>query len=150
VKSNYFLIIILCVSTLISCDHTEVEGVFIDHTLYENLTISKRIELKKLIRETLHKDETALAELNKFWCGGGAGCYDLGFIMTQILYRLGEDEFIKMVTKLNRDELLGLEGLIETGLEYRDNNKDGIMDNKKMETEFPRLYKILSNKCSND
>ncbi len=109
-KSKLLLTIFLCISTLISCDHAEVDGVFIDHTLYENLTIPKQIELKKLIRKTLHKDETSLTQLNEFWCGGGAGCYDLGFILTQIIYRLGEDEFIKMVVKLDREKLLGLEG----------------------------------------
>jgi hypothetical protein len=149
-QSKFLVIIFICISTLISCDHAEVDGVFIDHTLYENLTIPKQIELKKLIRETLKKDETALTQLNKFWCGGGAGCYDLGFIVTQIIYRLGEDEFIKMAAKLDREKLLGLEGLIAAGLEYGDNNKDGKMDNKKIETEFPKLYKMLSDKYINE
>ncbi len=143
-KPKFFLTILLFVTTLISCDHAEVDGVFIDHTLYENLTSSKQTELKKLIRLTLNKDEKALTRLNKFWCGGAAGCYDLGFVVTQIIYRLGEDEFINMVVKLDRERISGLEGLIAAGLEYGDNNKDGKMDNKQIETEFPRLHKVLS------
>ena len=146
VKLKFLLSLLLSISILVSCDHAEVDGVFIDHTLYENLTIPKQIELKRLIRQTLNKDETALAKLNKFWCGGGAGCYELGFIVTQIIYRIGEDEFIKMVVKLDRKEYLGLEGLIAAGLEYGDNNKDEKMDNKKIETEFPKLNKILLDK----
>lgn len=136
----------MCISTLSSCDHAEVHGIFIDHTLYENLSISKQVELKKLIRETLEKDPKALASLNNFWCGGAAGCYDLGFVMTQIIYQIGENEFIKMVQNLEKEKIIGLEGLIAAGLEYGDNNKDRKMDNKKIETEFPRLYKILSEK----
>ena len=141
-----FLILSLSVLTLTSCDHTDVDGIFVDHTIYENLSIPKRLELKKLIRQTLKKNENALTTLNKFWCGGGAGCYDLGFIVTQIIYRIGEDEFLKIVMKLDREKLLGLEGLIAVGLEYGDNNKDGKIDNKKIETEFPKLYKVLSDK----
>lgn len=152
IKKYKFLFLTICLSvlTLTSCDHTEVHGIFVDHTLYENLTFSKRIELKKLIRRTLKKDEKALTSLNNFWCGEAAGCYDFGFIMTQIIYRIGEDEFIKLVVKLKREELLELEGLITVGLEYGDNNKDGKMDNKRIETEFPTLYKALSDKYNNE
>jgi hypothetical protein len=149
IKIRFLLSISLFVFTLISCDHTKVDGIVIDHTLYENLTFSSQIELKKLIRQALNKDENALIKLNSFWCGGAAGCYDLGFVITQIIYRLGEDEFIKMVAKLNCNNLLGFDGLIEVGLLYGDNNKDGKIDNKSIESVFPKLNKILSDKCKN-
>ena len=123
-----------------------MDGIFIAHTLYENLSISEQTDLKKLIRRTLVKDEKALTKLNNFWCGGAAGCYDLGFVMTQIIYKIGENEFIKIVQKLKKEDIRGLEGLIVVGLEYGDNNKDGKMDNMKFEFEFPTLYKILSDK----
>ena len=136
----------LSILTLSSCDNAEVDGIFVDHSLYENLTISDQIDLKKQIRRTLEKDEKALTKLNNFWCGGAAGCYDLGFILTQIIYKIGEDEFIKMVLKLKKEEIVGLESLIRVGLEYGDNNKDGKIDDKKLQTEFPKLYKILTDK----
>lgn len=132
--------------TLTSCRQNEVDGIFIDHTLYENQSLKKNQELRQLIRQTLNKDEKALAKLNDFWCGGGAGCYDLGFIVTQIIYRLGEKDFIGMVAKLDNDEITGLEGLIMAGLEYGDNDKDGKMDNKKIDTEFPALLKQIETK----
>lgn len=140
------VIILSFVTTLISCDNAEVDGVVIEHTLYENLSFSKQTELKKLVRLTLNKDENALNKLNNFWCGGAAGCYDLGFVITQVIFRLGEDEFMKMVVKLDREQVSELEGLIAAGLEYGDNNKDGKMDNKKLENEFPKLHKVLSEK----
>ncbi len=132
--------------TLVSCKQNEVEGILIDHTLYENQTYSKNKELRQLINQTLKKDEKALAKLNDFWCGGGAGCYDLGFIVTQIVYRQGENDFISMVEKLEYKEILGLEGLISAGLEYGDNDKDGKMDKKRIENEFPELFKLLKSK----
>ena len=70
----------------------------------------------------------------------------MGFILTQIIYKIGEDEFIKMVLKLKKEEIVGLESLIRVGLEYGDNNKDGKMDDKKIQTEFPKLYKLLTDK----
>ncbi|RZK07599.1 MAG: hypothetical protein EOO46_14530 [Flavobacterium sp.] len=109
----------------------------------ETQSLEKNRELRQLIRQTLNKDEKALAKLNDFWCGGGAGCYDLGFIVTQIIYRLGDKDFTEMVAKLDENELTGLEGLIMAGLEYGDNDKDGKMDNKKIDTEFPELLKQI-------
>ena len=123
-----------------------MDGIFIGHTLYENLSISEQIDLKKLIRGTLVKDEKALIKLNNFWCGGAAGCYDLGFVITQIIYKIGQNEFIDIVNKLKKEDIMNLAGLIEAGLEYGDNNKDGKMDNMKIEIEFPRIHKILSSK----
>jgi hypothetical protein len=51
-----------------------------------------------------------------------------------------------MVDNLDRKELYGIEDYIKAGLEYGDNNKDGKMDNKIAEKEFPTLMKKLSEK----
>jgi hypothetical protein len=139
-------IILLVGLTLTSCRQNEVDGILIDHTLYENQNLSDNRELRLLIHQTLNKDEKALAKLNKFWCGGGAGCYDLGFIITQIIYRIGEKEFASMVKKLNKKETNSIEGLIMAGLEYGDNDKDGKMDDKRIENEFPELQQLLKSK----
>src|SRR5690606_7644983 len=136
--------------TLTSCRQNEVDGIFIDHTLYESQSLEKNRKLRQLIRQTLNKDEKALAKLNDFWCGGGAGCYDLGFIVTQIIYKLGEKDFMTIVAKLDSNEINGLEGLIMAGLEYGDNDKDGKMDNKKIKTEFPELLKQIETKRENE
>ncbi len=105
--------------------------------------MKKNRELRPIIQQTLNKDEKALAKLNDFWCGGGTGCYDLGFIVTQIIYRIGEKDFIEMTSKLDNKQVIELEGLIMAGLEYGNNDKDGKMDNKSIETEFPELYNLL-------
>lgn len=135
---------------MVSCKQNEVEGILIDQTLYVNQTLSKNKELRQLIKHTLNKDEKALAKLNDFWCGGGVGCYDLGFIITQIIYRQGEQEFMTMADKLNYKEIRGLESLIMAGLEYGDNDKDGKMDNKRFENEFPKLFELLKSKRQNE
>ena len=143
---KFFLCLFAFSLTIGSCNQSVVDGIVIDHTLYENLSFEKSKELRQLIKRTLNHDEKALSELNKFQCGGAAGCYDLGFVMTQIIYRMGENDFIRMVQKLGKDEVVGLEGLIAAGLEYGDNDKDGKMDNKKSDMEFPKLFKVLTDK----
>lgn len=132
--------------TLASCSLNEVDGIRIDQTLYENQSFVKQQELRQLIRQTLNRDEKALAKLSDFWCGGGAGCYDLGFVITQIIYRVGEKDFIAMASTLDSKQSAVLESLITAGLEYGDQNKDGKVDNRRIETEFPALSELLKSK----
>ncbi len=115
-------------------------------TLLENQSFAENKKLDTIIRKTLKGDYNSLRRLNHFPCGDGAGCYDKGFIITQIIYKIGENNFNKMVDNLDRKELYGIEDYIKTGLEYGDNNKDGKMDNKIAEKEFPILMKKLSGK----
>ena len=145
-QKTIIIFLFICTTGLIltSCKQNEVDGILIDYTLYVHQSIAENRELRQLIRQTLNKDEKALAKLIKVWCGGGAGCYDLGFIITQIIYQLGEKDFMTMVDKLDRKQIDGLDGLIDAGLEYGDNDKDGEMDNKRIETEFPELLELLN------
>lgn len=132
--------------TLASCSLNEVDGIWIGETLYDNQSFAKQQELRQLIRQTLNRDEKALAKLSDFWCGGGAGCYDLGFVITQIIYRIGEKDFIAMASTLASKQSAVIESLITAGLEYGDQNNDGKVDNRRIETEFPALSELLNSK----
>jgi hypothetical protein len=140
------LILISLLLFLISCKKENIEGVEIGKTLLENQNFAENKKLDTIIRTTLKGDFNSLRRLNHFPCGDGAGCYDKGFIITQIIYKIGENNFNKMVDNLDRKELYGIEDYIQAGLEYGDNNKDGKMDNKIAEKEFPILMKKLSEK----
>lgn len=127
-----------------SCKQNEVNGIIIGHTLSENQSLSENRELIQLIKDALNHNEQAIPKLTNFPCGGGAGCYDLGFVLTQIIYQIGEDEFNEMVLLLDTNDINELRGLVMVGLGYGDNNTDGESDNKKIEKEFPTLNKILT------
>jgi hypothetical protein len=133
----YFLLIF----TLLSCKEKVVDGIEIGQDLYIGQTIEENKKLSKLITQTLNKDLNALSELTGFCCGGGAGCYDLGFVFTQIVYRIGETDFIKMAEKLTEKQKGSLKGFLDVGFEY------GNYENKKSEIEFPILTKILIGKA---
>ena len=115
----------------------------IGQTFIENQTYNENKRLDTIIQKTLKGDFNSLRRLNHFPCGEGAGCYDKGYIITQIIYTLGEDNFSKMVNKLDQKELYGMEGYIDVGLEYGDNNFDGKIDDLIFKNEFPKLYKTL-------
>lgn len=136
--------VIVVLFTLISCNPKEVDGIIIGNNIEYKDNFGNKIS--DLIKLTLQKDQNSLRRLKNYGCQGGASCYDLGYVITQIIYKLGETEFISIIDNLDEKELFGIEGLIEVGLEYGDNNYDGKMDNKKFENEFPTLKKVLSNK----
>lgn len=141
-----FLIITIILLNILSCKKKEIEGIIIGNTLLENQTVEENKKLDTIILKTLNGDYNSLRRLNHFQCGDGAGCYDIGYIITQVIYKLGEAKFIKMVEKLDDRELYEIEDYIKVGLEYGDNDYDGEIDNKKIEIEFPRLFKVLKAK----
>ncbi|MBJ6367501.1 hypothetical protein [Snuella sedimenti] len=130
----YFLLLF----TIWSCKQNQIEGIEIGHTLYTNQSLKQNKELTDLIARIIKKDSKALEELTEFWCGGGAGCYDLGIITSEIVYKIGEDNFIKMTSKLNTKQKNNLEGLLNAGLEY------GYEPDRNLNVEFPNLYKFLN------
>ncbi|HBX63276.1 MAG TPA: hypothetical protein DEG63_09400 [Flavobacteriaceae bacterium] len=76
----------------------------------------------------------------------GESAYDLGYVLTQIIYMIGEDEFLKTINNLTNDEKAILISFINIGLEYGDNDYDNIQDNKRIEDEFPLIQQSLIKK----
>ncbi|MEG0984729.1 hypothetical protein, partial [Algoriella sp.] len=76
----------------------------------------------------------------------GESAYDLGYVLTQIIYMIGEDEFLKTINNFTNDEKEILISFINVGLEYGDNDYDNIQDNRKIENEFPIIQQTLINK----
>jgi hypothetical protein len=103
-------------------------------------------KLTNLIKKSLKKDKTAFIELTEFNCGGGAGCYYLGSVIVQIIYRIGEQNAVEIFKDLDSDKACLLECRIGAGLEYGDNDYDDKMDNKLIEKEFPKLHKLFTEK----
>ena len=124
--------------TLLSCKEKVVDGIEIGQDLYIGQSLEQNKKLSELITQTLKKDSNALSELTEFWCGSGAGCYDLGFVFTQIVYRIGESDFLKMASNLNQTQKSSLKGFLDVGFEYGNYKK------KRTETEFPELTEFLT------
>lgn len=135
----------LIVFLIISCKKENVDGIIIGKTFLEHQSLSENKRLDSLIRLTIRGDDRSLYRLNHFPCNGGAASYEKGYIITQIIYRIGETDFNKMVDKCNAKELWGMEGYIAAGLEYGDNDYDGKSDDKKAEAEFPLVMKKFAN-----
>lgn len=103
------IITLLLVLFLFSCKDKEVKGIIIGDDLYHTLDYQSNKELSILIQGALNVKISSLSKLNNFWCGGGAGCYDLGFIFTQIVYKIGEGEFLGMLSAMKAEEIYGIQ-----------------------------------------
>ena len=138
------LLIIFVLLFLTSCKSENIDGIIIGETLLVHQSYSENKNLKEIIQKCLKNNYEGFYQLNNYDCGGGSGCYDLGYVLTQIIYRIGENNFINSINKLNEQTKNQLISLINAGLEYGDNDYDNIQDNKKLEIEFPEIYKLAN------
>lgn len=139
-----FIIALLALLYLAQTIYIKKQDIWVGWTLEVHQSYQENIRLRYLMSKVLNKESEYLPEIINFDCGGGAGCYDLGFVITQIIYRVGEDEFITMMSVLTIEDKFLLESLIRVGLAYGDNDRDGMMDNWDINTEFPKLVQIFS------
>lgn len=135
-KSKIFLLILL-VLFLVGCNRDNAGGIKIEHTLYSSMDYFENKKLCNLIESTLNKDKESLTRLVNFDCEGGTESYELGFIIVQIISKLGEDEFMKMSQNLTSLDKHRLVESINVGLMY------GHPEDLNFEDEFPLLYEQL-------
>jgi len=139
---RHFLIILI-LTVLSSCSKkTIVEGVQIGNTLYEQQNLSTNKKFASLIHKSLNRDTEAFGELLRFKCGGAAGCYDLGSVITQIVYRLGEQNFSEMIKNFSNEQKRDIRNYLEVGLEYGYRLEKSTA-NKTVDQQFPFLSKSL-------
>ena len=139
----YILTSLVILTILIGCKKQSTENIVIGHDLYVHQDYQENRLLVSLIEKTLNNNQEAFSELISFPCGGGAGCYDLGFVVTQIVYKIGKTEFLRLVDSIETDKYPELLGLIRVGLEYGDHDNDNEVDNRKIENEFPEIYERI-------
>ena len=95
-----------------------VRGIKFDGTLYANQTFWENFQYRRLIRNFLDGDRNSLAKLVDAECGGGAGCYDHGAALVQILMRIGDYRFSEATRALDNTAKSHLGFLMATGFEY--------------------------------
>lgn len=136
-------LVIFLMLTFGGCKKEKVEEIIIGETLLNHQSLFENQKLEILICQSLKKDKNSIIALKNFPNGGAGSAYDLGYILTQIIYKMGEDDFASVLREIPKSERNEIEGLIAVGLEYGNNDYNGKIDNEKLKSEFPILYKIL-------
>jgi hypothetical protein len=130
-------------TVLTSCTiNTSVDSVQIGNTLQEQQDFSTNKRFAKLVHQSLNRNAEAFAELLRFPCGGAAGCYDLGSVITQIVYKVGEQNFSEMIKNFSKEQKRDILNYLEVGLEYG-YNLEKSAPNKTVDQQFPFLNKSL-------
>lgn len=129
----------------ISCIKEETRSIKLGYDLTGGQSIKENRELIKFVNQVLDKKEIGIINLINFKTNG-AGSYDLGSILAQLIYKLGENDFIFLTKNLNNQQKIELKSLLEAGFEFGDNNHDGKIDDTALYKVFPKLNKVLENK----
>ena len=139
-----YILTLLAILNFIGCKTNHVRGVIIGNTLLTHQSIEENRKLEQLIIRALNNERAALIVLRDFPNGGAASSYDLGYVLTQVIYQMGEEVFVDQLSQFPDQEILKFKGLIEVGLEYGDNNYDGQPDRKYLLKEFPKIAALLN------
>ena len=130
----------------ISCTVKEYKKVVIPYSI-NNRSDLMSYKLKGIIDSAFRLESDAFIDFIELSnTVDGESAYDLGYVLTQIIYMIGEDEFLKTINNFTNDEKETLISFINVGLEYGDNDYDNIQDNRKIENEFPIIQQTLINK----
>lgn len=115
------------------------QGIELGGTLYAGQSVFDNLQYRLLMKNTLHGDAGALESLVKFNCGGGAGCYDHGEVLVQLLRQIGDAKFSSMAKKLRTETKGELRSLLAAGFEYGSTFRP-----TEREVRFPMTNKVLA------
>ena len=137
------LLILSLVTILLSCSVKEYEEIKIPYSIHIRTDFLDR-KIKNVIKSALNSKPNTFKDYIKLSDEvDGESAYDLGFVLTQIIDRIGEDEFLNLTKNLNSSEKQLLRSFIEVGLEYGDNNYDGKMDEERIENIYKKINQNL-------
>ncbi|WP_322969493.1 hypothetical protein [Faecalibacter sp. LW9] len=130
-------------TSLISCSVKEYDGIKIPYSIHIR-TDFLDTKVRKVIKSALNYESNAFKEFIELSneVDGESG-YDLGYVLTQVINRIGEDKFIELTKELTNNEKQLLKSFIRVGLEYGDNNYDGKMDNERIEKIYAKINQEL-------
>jgi len=130
-------------TSLISCSVKEYDGIKIPYSIHVRTDFLDR-KVRNVIKSALNYESKAFKEFIELSneVDGESG-YDLGYVLTQIINRIGEDKFIELTKELTNNEKQLLKSFIRVGLEYGDNNYDGKMDNERIEKIYAKINQEL-------
>jgi hypothetical protein len=140
-KHFSFLISAIFVGLLgfIAAPRDAAQGVTLGRTLYVGQSVLDNLHYRFLIIGTLRGHAGALESLVNVDCGGGAGCYDHGEVLVQLLNRVGDAKFVSMVKESSIKSKFRRASLLAAGFEYGSSVKAS-----ESEVRFPMTARVLT------
>lgn len=133
-----FLVAIIALN-LNSCNNScVIENIEVNELL---LTVANEnsINYCDLLNESLLGDNKSITELSLLKFEDAVG-YEHGAIIVDLIFVIGEEKYLKAVSKLNKKQKNIIYYYIDIGLEYGNNPK---VKSRDFEVIFPNLYSFL-------
>lgn len=122
-------------------NHPKKHEIKISEYLSPMMDSSEQARYKHLFETSINGDLNSLRELIGFSCGGGSRCYGHGILIFKIIEHIGEEQFIKIIPSMSKEELSWLKVLLEVGLEYAD--FDEKHKSMTIKDKFPKISETL-------
>lgn len=124
---------------LLAVPRDTVQEIQLGGTLYAGQSVFENYRYRLLMKNALDGDASALESLVMFDCGGGAGCYDHGEVLVQLLSKAGDAKFSSMVRMFSTETRYQLRSLLDVGFEY-----GSYVQTSDSEVRFPITTKMLA------
>lgn len=112
-------LLLLAITTHIYYVFRSIEGVNVSNVAGSMQISVEGYKYHRHLRLLLvEQDPDALRYLINADCGGGAGCYEHGMTLVQVLIKLGDSSFSGILPKLRKEESERLLNLLSAGHEY--------------------------------
>jgi transcriptional regulator of heat shock response len=88
----------------------------------------------ELLNKAYEGDDLSLLTLIKKDNFYGAASYDHGYVLLQLLYKLGDNRFFLILSKLDKNEKANVRVFIKAGMDSNNSNENSIIVNKYAKT----------------
>ncbi|MFA6162172.1 MAG: hypothetical protein WC685_01955 [Methylobacter sp.] len=119
-----------------------IYGVDVHEMAVSTQSLTERYQYHRSIQLLISDlDPDALKYLINADCGGGSGCYDHGKTLVQVLIKVGDHSFSKIIPKLHKEESERLLSLLSAGYEY-----GGFPEWSDLKGQFPLTFRTFDEK----
>lgn len=108
--------------------------------LLSTVAKEKSIDYCDLLKDALAGNKKAIKNLSLLEFNDATG-YDHGVVIVDLITKLGETEYIKVISTINTEQKNLINSYVDVGLEY---GSSPLLKGKDFKTTFPDLYAFLN------
>jgi len=137
-----YCLLIIIVFLLFACNNDKcknVQDIVVSNLILETIDSSKNY--CNLLDKAIRGDKSSIEKISLLNLYDGSG-YDHGFVLIQLIEKIGEDSYIKALKKkgLSNDEKSKIKSYLDVGLEYGSKENK----NKMLKDIYPNIHNYLN------
>lgn len=117
-----------------------INGIYVSELVIIHSREKQKINYCKLLKKATNGDIGSIKQLSLLEFYDGVG-YDHGSVIVDLIEIIGENKFIQSLETINKKQKQIIEGYIEAGLEYGNNQN---IQAQTVKEAFPKIYTFLN------